>query len=56
MIPILGYDGKVVGVLGLGRSGLAAAKALEASGAIVFAWDDHETARCKALEQGAKPA
>ena len=52
MIPILGYDGKVVGVLGLGRSGLAAAKALEASGAMVLAWDDHETARGKALEQG----
>ena len=52
MIPILGYDGKVVGVLGLGRSGLAAAKALEASGAMVLAWDDHETARGKALERG----
>ena len=34
MIPVQGYEGKKVGVLGLGRSGLATAISLEAGGAI----------------------
>src|SRR3546814_12658070 len=37
-----------VAVLGLGKSGLAAAGALHASGAEVWAWDDSEDARAKA--------
>src|SRR3954471_17810048 len=36
---------KVVAVLGLARSGLAAVEALHNSGAVVWAWDDAETAR-----------
>jgi UDP-N-acetylmuramoylalanine--D-glutamate ligase len=37
--------GQVVAVLGLARSGRAAAEALRASGATVWAWDDSEGAR-----------
>jgi UDP-N-acetylmuramoylalanine--D-glutamate ligase len=36
---------KVVAVLGLARSGLAAVEALHNSGAVVWAWDDAEKAR-----------
>lgn len=43
-------NGKVVALLGLGRTGVATAAALQASGATVWAWDDSETAR------GAAPA
>ena len=52
MIPVQGYDGKKVAVLGLGRSGLAAAIALEAGGAIPVVWDDNEVARVAAEKQG----
>jgi UDP-N-acetylmuramoylalanine--D-glutamate ligase len=52
MIPVLGYEGKRVAVLGLGRSGLAAAKALEAGGATALCWDDGAEARAKAEGQG----
>jgi UDP-N-acetylmuramoylalanine--D-glutamate ligase len=52
MIPVRGYDGHRVGVLGLGRSGLAAAAALRAGGAIPVCWDDNEAARAKAEEAG----
>ena len=45
MIPVLAYAGKRVGVLGLGRSGLATAKALAAGGAIPVCWDDSEAGR-----------
>lgn len=41
-----------VAVLGLGRTGLAAAKALVKSGANVCAWDDNEAARAQAEAQG----
>ena len=51
MIPVTGYEGRVVGVLGLGRSGLAAARALEAGGARVLCWDDGEAARTRAEAQ-----
>ena len=37
--------GKIVAVLGLGRTGAATAAALAASGATVWAWDDSEQAR-----------
>ncbi len=48
MIPVRGYDGHKVAVLGLGRSGLPTVRALEAGGAEVIAWDDTETARMTA--------
>lgn len=40
MIPVQGFDGQTVAVLGLGRSGLAAVRALIAGGAEVVVWDD----------------
>ncbi len=40
MIPVLRFSGQSVAVLGLGRSGLAAARALRAGGAEVLVWDD----------------
>lgn len=52
MIPVCGFDGHKVAVLGLGRSGLAAARALRAGGAEVLCWDDNEGARDVALAEG----
>ncbi|MEM8569448.1 MAG: UDP-N-acetylmuramoyl-L-alanine--D-glutamate ligase [Pseudomonadota bacterium] len=52
MIPVRGYDGHKVAVLGLGRSGLPAVAALQAGGAEVIAWDDGEAARASAEAQG----
>ena len=52
MIPVLGYQGKRVAVLGLGRSGLAAARALVAGGAEVLLWDDSPEARGNAEAEG----
>ncbi len=40
MIPVQGFEGQAVAVLGLGRSGLATVRALLAGGATVVAWDD----------------
>ena len=45
MIPVLAYAGQRVGVLGLGRSGLATARALAAGGATPVCWDDNEAGR-----------
>ncbi len=45
MIPVTAYRGRKVAVLGLGRSGLTAARALAAGGAQVTGWDDNEAAR-----------
>ena len=45
MIPVRGYAGHRVAVLGLGRSGLPSVAALEAGGAEVIAWDDGAAAR-----------
>ena len=45
MIPVPGFEGRKVAVLGLARSGRAAAAALEAGGAEVLAWDDSEKTR-----------
>ena len=45
MIPVTAYHGQRVGVLGLGRSGLATARALATGGAIPVCWDDGEGAR-----------
>jgi UDP-N-acetylmuramoylalanine--D-glutamate ligase len=52
MIPVRGYDGHKVAVLGLGRSGLPTARALRAGGAEVVAWDDGEAARAAAEAEG----
>lgn len=52
MIPVQGYHSKRVGVLGLGRSGLATCAALVAGGATVLAWDDSPEARDRAAAQG----
>lgn len=52
MIPVRGYAGHRVGVLGLGRSGLATAAALKAGDAIPVCWDDNEDARTLAEEAG----
>lgn len=52
MIPVKGFTGARVAVLGLGRSGLATARALEAGGAIALLWDDSPEARAKAEAEG----
>lgn len=52
MIPVQGYSGRSVAVLGLGRSGLATARALAAGGATPLCWDDSAEARAKAEAEG----
>ncbi|MDJ1008057.1 MAG: UDP-N-acetylmuramoyl-L-alanine--D-glutamate ligase [Paracoccaceae bacterium] len=52
MIPVRGHAGQRVVVLGLGRSGLAAARALAAGGAEALCWDDGEAARTRAEAEG----
>ena len=52
MIPVRGFEGHKVGILGLGRSGLATAAALTAGGATPVCWDDNEAAREKAIAAG----
>ncbi|SDF29084.1 UDP-N-acetylmuramoyl-L-alanine--D-glutamate ligase [Rhodobacter capsulatus] len=52
MIPVQGYEGARVAVLGLGRSGLATAAALKAGGAQPVLWDDSPEARAKAEAAG----
>jgi len=52
LIPVRGYDGRKVAVLGLGRSGLATARALVAGGASALCWDDSPEARENATAQG----
>ncbi|MDO7728294.1 MAG: Mur ligase family protein, partial [Loktanella sp.] len=52
MIPVQGYDGKTVAVLGLGRSGRAAAISLAAGGAKAVVWDDGAAAREAAEAEG----
>jgi UDP-N-acetylmuramoylalanine--D-glutamate ligase len=44
MIPVTGFEGARVGVLGLGRSGLSTARALRAGGAEPVCWDDNPDA------------
>ena len=48
MIRIPHESGRPVAVLGLGKSGLTAARALAASGAEVWAWDDDAAKRTAA--------
>lgn len=52
MIPVQGFAGKKVAVLGLGRSGLATARALEAGEAHPCLWDDSPEVRSAAEAQG----
>ena len=52
MIPVRGVDGARVAVLGLGRSGLSAARALRAGGAEAICWDDNPEARARAEAEG----
>ncbi|MEM1344596.1 MAG: UDP-N-acetylmuramoyl-L-alanine--D-glutamate ligase [Pseudomonadota bacterium] len=52
MIPAPGYEGQQVGVLGLARSGLAAARALAEGGATPLCWDDAEAGRARAEAEG----
>ncbi len=48
MIPVFAYALEPIAVMGLGRSGLAAARALMAAGARVMAWDDDADRRTRA--------
>ena len=52
MIPVIGFDGQTVAVLGLGRSGLSAARALREGGARALCWDDNPAARAAAEAEG----
>ncbi|WP_223422912.1 UDP-N-acetylmuramoyl-L-alanine--D-glutamate ligase [Tateyamaria pelophila] len=52
MIPVRGVNGARVAVLGLGRSGLSAARALAEGGATPICWDDNPDARIKAEAEG----
>lgn len=53
MINLTHLKGKRYGVFGLGRTGLAAVRALVAGGVDVIAWDDAEPLRAAAAEAGA---
>ncbi|MDZ4321429.1 MAG: UDP-N-acetylmuramoyl-L-alanine--D-glutamate ligase [Phenylobacterium sp.] len=52
MIPVRGFEGKTVAVFGLARTGLAAARALQAGGATLALWDDRPAAREAAIAEG----
>ena len=52
MIPVRGYAGAKVAVLGLGRSGRATARALAAGGADALLWDDSPEVRARAEAEG----
>ncbi|OIQ32289.1 MAG: UDP-N-acetylmuramoylalanine--D-glutamate ligase [Alphaproteobacteria bacterium MedPE-SWcel] len=52
MIPVRGVTGHKVAVLGLGRSGLATARALAAGAAEAICWDDNPAARARAEAEG----
>jgi len=52
MIAVQGVEGQRIGVLGLGRSGLATCAALAAGGAEVCAWDDSPEGRASAEAEG----
>ncbi len=55
MIPVRGFEGQRIAVLGLGRSGLTAARALAAGGAEVLGWDDGPAGRAAAEAEGLAP-
>ncbi len=52
MIPVPGYEDQAVAVFGLGRTGIASVRALQAGGANVLAWDDNPETRGKAQASG----
>ena len=52
MIPVRGFEGKRVAVFGLGRTGLTAARALAAGGAIPVLWDENAKSRDAAAAEG----
>ncbi|MCC1482348.1 UDP-N-acetylmuramoyl-L-alanine--D-glutamate ligase [Roseibaca sp. Y0-43] len=52
MIPVQGFEGRQVAVLGLGRSGLATCRALATGGAVPLAWDDSPDSRARAEAEG----
>ncbi|MGR3376152.1 UDP-N-acetylmuramoyl-L-alanine--D-glutamate ligase [Salipiger abyssi] len=52
MIAVSGFEGRSVAVLGLGRSGLSAARALREGGAVPLCWDDNPEARASAEAEG----
>ena len=52
MIALSPYGGRTIALLGLGKSGLAAARALAAAGADVWAWDDDPARRQAAEDEG----
>ena len=52
MIPVTPFSGLPVAVLGLGKAGLAASRALMEGGAIVWAWDDNKAPRDQATVAG----
>ncbi|WP_114966119.1 UDP-N-acetylmuramoyl-L-alanine--D-glutamate ligase [Alkalilacustris brevis] len=52
MIPVRGYEGRRLAVLGLGRSGMATARALANGGAEALVWDDSPEARARAEAEG----
>jgi UDP-N-acetylmuramoylalanine--D-glutamate ligase len=51
-IRIPAMAGQTIAVLGLARSGLSSARALKASGASVWAWDDNPKSRAEAKAAG----
>jgi UDP-N-acetylmuramoylalanine--D-glutamate ligase len=52
VIPVRGFEGKRVAVFGLGRTGLTAARALQAGGAEVVLWDEKPASRDAAAAEG----
>ncbi|NQV57463.1 MAG: UDP-N-acetylmuramoyl-L-alanine--D-glutamate ligase [Rhodospirillales bacterium] len=54
VIEVNSFSGETVAVMGLARSGLAAARALKAGGAEVLAWDDAPQMRDAAQLEGAQ--
>ncbi|MGH6932472.1 MAG: UDP-N-acetylmuramoyl-L-alanine--D-glutamate ligase, partial [Dongiaceae bacterium] len=54
MIPLPEFAGRIVAVFGLARSGRAAAEALAASGAEIWAWDDEPGQRAAAAAAGVR--
>ncbi len=52
MIPVRGLSGAKVAVLGLGRSGMSAARALAEGQSTPICWDDNPEARARAEAEG----
>jgi len=52
MIPVPGFEGRRVAVFGLGRSGITAARALQAGGAVPVLWDDGVSGRMQTEAEG----